>query len=327
MTMTTKTWIRSPRPYRADGVDGPAMAPARARERGAQTEDQGCREAGCPRRAPRSSCGCSRRPACACRDACASRGPRERRPTTPTRMMTARYVGYGRPGRGEVTAKNGGRLVKIAGPAPRPSRSSLQRTGQANGLGPGPRIFTSVPPVLEPVIPLYARLPYRRMARSSSWSASSWRRPSGPRDAPRVSACASGPARATVTMISALGVDIRLLYTLVFGLAPRRGPRGRHGRPRLLRPAGMGEGILDPGLRRHRHRPASDRSARDRRRSWVAMADTLGRAFLKPCWRGHSRLPADTAGPASALRCRSTSDGGGVVLPSRGPLPPARSRP
>ena len=67
-------------------------------------------------------------------------------------------------------------------------------------------------------------------------------------------------------MIGALGMSIKLLFTLVFGLgAALAGLAGLMQAPILTVQIGMGENILILRLRHHRDRRASARSAA---RSW-----------------------------------------------------------
>ena len=104
------------------------------------------------------------------------------------------------------------------------------------------------------------------------------------------------------TMVSALGVNIRLLYTLVFGLgAALAGLAGLMAGPIYSVQPGMGEGILIQvfvvivigGI-------GSIRGAMVGA-IVVGMADTLGRAFLKPMLSTVISPPAaDKAGPALA---------------------------
>ena len=104
------------------------------------------------------------------------------------------------------------------------------------------------------------------------------------------------------TMIAALGVDIRLLYTLVFGLgAALAGLAGAMAGPVYSVQPGMGEGILIQvfvvivigGIGSIRGAIVGA--------VVVGMADTLGRAFLKPLLATMISPPAaDKAGPALA---------------------------
>ena len=104
------------------------------------------------------------------------------------------------------------------------------------------------------------------------------------------------------TMVSALGVDIRLLYTLVFGLgAALAGLAGAMAGPVYSVQPGMGEGILIQvfvvivigGIGSIRGAIVGALV--------VGMADTLGRAFLKPMLATMISPPAaDKAGPALA---------------------------
>jgi len=104
------------------------------------------------------------------------------------------------------------------------------------------------------------------------------------------------------TMVSALGVNIRLLYTLVFGLgAALAGLAGAMAGPLYSVQPGMGEAILIQvfvvivigGI-------GSIRGAMVGA-IVVGMADTLGRAFLKPMLATVISPPAaDKAGPALA---------------------------
>ena len=104
------------------------------------------------------------------------------------------------------------------------------------------------------------------------------------------------------TMVSALGVNVRLLYTLVFGLgAALAGLAGAMAGPIYAVQPGMGEAILIQvfvvivigGI-------GSIRGAMVGA-IVVGMADTLGRAFLKPMLATVISPPAaDKAGPAFA---------------------------
>jgi branched-chain amino acid transport system permease protein len=104
------------------------------------------------------------------------------------------------------------------------------------------------------------------------------------------------------TMVSALGVNIRLLYTLVFGLgAALAGLAGLMAGPIYSVQPGMGEAILIQvfvvivigGIGSIRGAVAGA--------IVVGMADTLGRAFLKPMLATVVSAPAaDKAGPALA---------------------------
>src|SRR5215468_22285 len=104
------------------------------------------------------------------------------------------------------------------------------------------------------------------------------------------------------TMIAALGVDIRQLYTLVFGLgAALAGLAGAMAGPVYSVQPGMGEGILIQvfvvivigGIGSIRGAIVGA--------VVVGMADTLGRAFLKPLLATMISPPAaDKAGPALA---------------------------
>ena len=104
------------------------------------------------------------------------------------------------------------------------------------------------------------------------------------------------------TMIAALGVDIRLLYTLVFGLgAALAGLAGAMAGPVYSVQPGMGEAILIQvfvvivigGIGSIRGAIVGA--------IVVGMADTLGRAFLKPLLATMISPPAaDKAGPALA---------------------------
>ena len=104
------------------------------------------------------------------------------------------------------------------------------------------------------------------------------------------------------TMVSALGVNVRLLYTLVFGLgAALAGLAGAMAGPIYAVQPGMGEAILIQvfvvivigGI-------GSIRGAMVGA-IVVGMADTLGRAFLKPMLATLISPPAaDKAGPALA---------------------------
>ena len=104
------------------------------------------------------------------------------------------------------------------------------------------------------------------------------------------------------TMIAALGVDIRLLYTLVFGLgAALAGLAGAMAGPLYSVQPGMGEAILIQvfvvivigGIGSIRGAIVGA--------IVVGMADTLGRAFLKPMLATVISPPAaDKAGPALA---------------------------
>jgi branched-chain amino acid transport system permease protein len=104
------------------------------------------------------------------------------------------------------------------------------------------------------------------------------------------------------TMVSALGVNIRLLYTLVFGLgAALAGLAGLMAGPIYSVQPGMGEAILIQvfvvivigGIGSIRGAVVGA--------IVVGMADTLGRAFLKPVLATVVSAPAaDKAGPALA---------------------------
>jgi branched-chain amino acid transport system permease protein len=104
------------------------------------------------------------------------------------------------------------------------------------------------------------------------------------------------------TMVSALGVNIRLLYTVVFGLgAALAGLAGLMAGPIYSVQPGMGEAILIQvfvvivigGLGSIRGAVVGA--------IVVGMADTLGRAFLKPMLATVVSAPAaDKAGPALA---------------------------
>jgi branched-chain amino acid transport system permease protein len=104
------------------------------------------------------------------------------------------------------------------------------------------------------------------------------------------------------TMVAALGVNIRLLYTLVFGLgAALAGLAGLMAGPIYAVQPGMGEQILIQvfvvivicGI-------GSIRGALVAA-IIVGMVDTLGRAFLKPTLATFlSPSAADSAGPALA---------------------------
>jgi branched-chain amino acid transport system permease protein len=104
------------------------------------------------------------------------------------------------------------------------------------------------------------------------------------------------------TMVSALGVNIRLLYTLVFGLgAALAGLAGAMAGPIYAVQPGMGEAILIQvfvvivigGIGSIRGAIVGA--------IVVGMADTLGRAFLKPMLATVISPPAaDKAGPALA---------------------------
>jgi branched-chain amino acid transport system permease protein len=104
------------------------------------------------------------------------------------------------------------------------------------------------------------------------------------------------------TMVSALGVNIRLLYTLVFGLgAALAGLAGLMAGPIYSVQPGMGEAILIQvfvvivigGIGSIRGAVVGA--------IVVGMADTLGRAFLKPMLATVVSAPAaDKAGPALA---------------------------
>jgi branched-chain amino acid transport system permease protein len=104
------------------------------------------------------------------------------------------------------------------------------------------------------------------------------------------------------TMIAALGVDIRRLYTLVFGLgAALAGLAGAMAGPIYSVQPGMGEAILIQvfvvivigGIGSIRGAIVGA--------FVVGMADTLGRAFLKPLLATMISPPAaDRAGPALA---------------------------
>jgi branched-chain amino acid transport system permease protein len=103
-------------------------------------------------------------------------------------------------------------------------------------------IFTSVPPFLSGHFRVLPSLRIPPIERSSFWSASPWPCSSGSSSRARAWACASRGA-SNRTMIAALGVDIRLLYTLVFGLgAALAGLAGAMAGPVYSVQPGMGEG-------------------------------------------------------------------------------------
>ena len=83
-------------------------------------------------------------------------------------------------------------------------------------------------------------------------------------------------------MIAALGVNIELLFSLVFGLgAVFAALAGLMAAPTHLGEDRHGRRHPDPGLRRHRHR----RHRLDQRRAssppwWSGQIDIVGRAFL-----------------------------------------------
>ena len=82
-------------------------------------------------------------------------------------------------------------------------------------------------------------------------------------------------------MVGALGVNIKLLYTLVFGLgAALAGLAGLMQAPDPHRTDRHGREHPDPRLCRHHHRRHRLDPRRVRRRVLVGLIDTLGRAFL-----------------------------------------------
>ena len=159
-------------------------------------------------------------------------------------------------------------------------------------------IFTSVPPFLSGHFRLLPGLPYPTYRAAiilvgAVVAVLLWLLVTRTRLGMRIRAGASNR-----TMVAALGVDIRLLYTLVFGLgAALAGLAGAMAGPVYSVQPGMGEGILIQvfvvivigGI-------GSIRGA-----IVVGMADTLGRAFLKPMLATMISPPAaDKAGPALA---------------------------
>jgi branched-chain amino acid transport system permease protein len=162
-------------------------------------------------------------------------------------------------------------------------------------------IFTSVPPFLSGHFRLLPGLPYPTYRAviilvGVVVAALLWVLVTHTRLGMRIRAGASNR-----TMISALGVDIRLLYTLVFGLgAALAGLAGAMAGPGYSVQPGMGEGILIQvfvvivigGIGPIRGAIVAPS---------VGMADTLGRAFLKPMLATVISPPAaDKAGPALA---------------------------
>ena len=130
------------------------------------------------------------------------------------------------------------------------------------------------------------------------------------------------------TMVAALGINIRLLYTVVFGFgAALAGLAGLLAGPIYAVQPGMGELILIQvfvvivigGIGSIRGAFAGALI--------VGMVDTLGRAFLKPllatvhlAHRGRRRRPG------ARLDADLPADGGGARVPARGPVPAARMR-
>ena len=108
-------------------------------------------------------------------------------------------------------------------------------------------------------------------------------------------------------MAGAMGVNIRLLYTLVFGLGTLlAGLAGVMAGPILAVEAGMGESILIltfvviviGGIGSVRGALAGA--------ILVGMVDTLGRAFCQPCCGCFCHRPMPTAWPPPWRPCRST---------------------
>ena len=105
------------------------------------------------------------------------------------------------------------------------------------------------------------------------------------------------------TMVAALGINIRLLYTLVFGFgAALAGPGRADGRADLQRAAGHGRADPDPGVRGHRHRRhrldprragRRDHRRRGRHASGAPSSSRLLSTFISP-------TAGEAAGPALA---------------------------
>jgi len=163
-------------------------------------------------------------------------------------------------------------------------------------------IYTSVPPFLGGHIRVLPGVPYPAYRAGIilvgvAVAVLLWVLVMGTRLGMRIRAGASNR-----TMVSALGVNIRLLYTLVFGLgAALAGLAGAMAGPIYSVQPGMGEAILIQvfvvivigGI-------GSIRGAMVGA-IVVGMADTLGRAFLKPVLATVISPPAaDKAGPALA---------------------------
>jgi branched-chain amino acid transport system permease protein len=163
-------------------------------------------------------------------------------------------------------------------------------------------IFTSVPPFLSGHFRVLPELPYPTYRAviilvGVAVAVLLWVLVTRTRLGMRIRAGASNR-----TMIAALGVDIRLLYTLVFGLgAALAGLAGAMAGPVYSVQPGMGEGILIQvfvvivigGIGSIRGAIVGALV--------VGMADTLGRAFLKPMLATMISPPAaDKAGPALA---------------------------
>jgi len=163
-------------------------------------------------------------------------------------------------------------------------------------------IFTSVPPFLSGHFRVLPGLPYPTYRAviilvGIAVAIMLWALVTRTRLGMRIRAGASNR-----TMISALGVDIRQLYTFVFGLgAALAGLAGAMAGPVYSVQPGMGEGILIQvfvvivigGIGSIRGAVVGA--------IVVGMADTLGRAFLKPLLATIISPPAaDKAGPALA---------------------------
>ena len=163
-------------------------------------------------------------------------------------------------------------------------------------------IFTTVPPFLSGHFRLLPGLPYPTYRAAiilvgAVVAVLLWLLVTRTRLGMRIRAGASNR-----TMVAALGVDIRLLYTLVFGLgAALAGLAGAMAGPVYSVQPGMGEGILIQvfvvivigGIGSIRGAIVGA--------IVVGMADTLGRAFLKPMLATMISPPAaDKAGPALA---------------------------
>jgi branched-chain amino acid transport system permease protein len=163
-------------------------------------------------------------------------------------------------------------------------------------------IFTSVPPFLSGHFRVLPGLPYPTYRAviilvGGAVAVLLWALVTHTRLGMRIRAGASNR-----TMIAALGVDIRLLYTLVFGLgAALAGLAGAMAGPLYSVQPGMGESILIQvfvvivigGIGSIRGAIVGALV--------VGMADTLGRAFLKPMLATMISPPAaDKAGPALA---------------------------
>ena len=130
------------------------------------------------------------------------------------------------------------------------------------------------------------------------------------------------------TMVAALGVNIRLLYTIVFGFgAALAGLAGLMAGPIYAVQPGMGEQILIQvfvvivigGI-------GSIRGALVGALV-VGMVDTLGRAFLKPTLAvALSSTAAEKAGPALASMLIYLLMAAVLTFRPQGLFPPARSR-